>query len=277
MLGVTISSITGNGIFNKANSASDETRKQSAKEILNLKITNVQIETYTEKQRMPTLKELAISLDPENDSDIKSVTKTSQKVGSLDWINDNDYSSIFTILKDYPEYEFEIDGELRLASINGLEIAKVPESDKDSIISMTKEELQSIIDNSITNSLKEYSKTTDISENYATKEEISVPTLDWNNKINITNNLKTIGGSYTAPKNGIVRVFVDQNNTSNCCLSLTTNATSGNYKKYYANNTTSWATFSDEFQMNKGNSITVASESVLNGFRTFYIEFVPYK
>lgn len=123
LAGVTILTLTGeNGTLRKSNTAKEETRKQAATEILNLKITNVQVQTYAKEQRMPILKELAISLDPENDSEIQSVTKTRQKTSSLDWV-DTDYTSIFTILKDYPEYEFEINSDLKLATINGVEVA----------------------------------------------------------------------------------------------------------------------------------------------------------
>lgn len=120
LAGVTIAILTGeNGTLNKAEQSKEETKKQTATEILNLKITNTQMATYTKEQRMPNLKELAISLDPENDKEIKSLTKQSTKMANLDWINDTDYTSIFAILKDYPEYEFEINDSLQLASVNG--------------------------------------------------------------------------------------------------------------------------------------------------------------
>ncbi len=121
LVGISIGALTGNnGILNKAENASEETRQQTATEILKLKITNIQMQTYVKEQRMSNLKELAIALDPENDKDIQSVTKTSQKIASLDWIDDNDYDSIFTILKDYPEYEFEINSSFQLASVNNI-------------------------------------------------------------------------------------------------------------------------------------------------------------
>lgn len=88
------------------------------------------MKTYTEEQRMPTLKELAKLLDPANDKEIQSVTKTSQKVSTLEWVNDTDYDSIFTILKDYPEYEFEIDSKLKLAAINGVKLADNSQSEE---------------------------------------------------------------------------------------------------------------------------------------------------
>ncbi len=123
LAGVTIAMLTGeNAIFNKAKKSEEETRKQTATEILNLKITNTQIATYSKEKRMPTLKELAISLKPENDKEIQSLTTKKTKTDSLEWIENSEYSSIFTILKEYPEYEFEINSSLQLASINGEQV-----------------------------------------------------------------------------------------------------------------------------------------------------------
>lgn len=261
LAGISISLMSGNdGILNKSRTASEEYNKQTATETMNLKITNVQISKYTEVQRMPTLKELADNFCEDND--FQYVQETS-KLASLTKISNENPTSIYTKLKAYP-YEFEINSSLQLASIDGIKIATVPTNDDDTIVSMTKAELQDLIDNSINNKLKNYSTT-------------MAPTLDWNNKINITGNLNIIAGSFTAPKNGIVRVFLDQNIDSNCCLDLRTNATPSNYKKYYANSSTNWATFSDEFEINQSDSITVASDSILDGFRNFYLEFVPFK
>lgn len=123
LAGVTIAMLTGeNAIFYKAKKSEEETRKQTATEILNLKITNTQMATYTKEKRMQTLKELALSLDPEKDKEIQSLTKKKTKTASLEWVNDTDYDSIFTILKEYPEYEFEINASLQLASVNGEQV-----------------------------------------------------------------------------------------------------------------------------------------------------------
>lgn len=116
--------------FGKSKKAKEENNEKTATEIMNLKITNAQMKTYTKEQRMPTLKELAMLLDPEKDKEIQSVTKTSQKVSALEWVDDTDYDSIFTILKDYPEYEFEIDSKLKLASVNGVKVADNSQSEE---------------------------------------------------------------------------------------------------------------------------------------------------
>lgn len=282
LAGITIATLTGeNGILTKSKNASEETNKQTATEIINLKITTAQINTYAKEQRMPTLQEVANTFCKDNE--IEYVVLES-KVSSLNEIDIQGHNSFFTKLNEYP-YEFEINSSLQLASINGVKLSKIPEDDEDKIISMTKSELQELINISINNSLKNYSTTKEINEEYATREELNtikenkstVPTLDWNSKIDITNQLNAIGKTYTAPKNGIIRVFADQNNSSDCCLDLSTNETYGSYKKYYANNTTSWLTFTDEFQINASSTLTVLSDSILNGFRSFYLEFVPYK
>ena len=46
LAGVTIAQLTGNGLLNKAQTASDETNKSQATETMNLKITNIQISSF---------------------------------------------------------------------------------------------------------------------------------------------------------------------------------------------------------------------------------------
>ena len=121
LAGVSIKMLTGdNGILNKANEATEENRKQTAAEKMNLKITNIQIKSYAEKEEMPTLQYLADGLC--EDEEMEYVLLESKKSASLDKITIGEESSIFTKLKEYP-YEFEIDAKLRLASINGVKIA----------------------------------------------------------------------------------------------------------------------------------------------------------
>ena len=112
-------SMGNNGIFIRADQSKEETNKQMATEKINLKITATQIKSYEEKQEMPTLQELADALCEDNE--IQYVTLKS-KVASLDKIEIGNAESIFTKLKDY-KYEFEINSNLQLASINGLKIA----------------------------------------------------------------------------------------------------------------------------------------------------------
>lgn len=121
LAGVTVATITGeNGLLNKASSAGDETKRKTAEEKINLKITTLQMKKYSENQIMPTLQNLADELCEDNE--IEYVHLKEQQQASLEKIIVGETDSILTKLKEYP-YEFEIDSSLRLASINGVKIA----------------------------------------------------------------------------------------------------------------------------------------------------------
>ena len=119
---ISIAMILGNnGLLNKAQTASDETKKSQATETMNLKITNIQISSYAETQELPNLQYLADKLCEDND--MEYVLTASKEHASLDKIDVTNISSIFTKLKEYP-YEFEINNSLQLASIDGIQIAE---------------------------------------------------------------------------------------------------------------------------------------------------------
>lgn len=120
--GITIVSLTGeNGILKRAQVAKDTTNKNQAAETMNLKITNIQISSYAEKQELPSLQYVADKLCEDND--MEYVLLESKKTASLDKIIVSDGKSIYTKLKEYP-YEFEINNSLQLASINGVKVTK---------------------------------------------------------------------------------------------------------------------------------------------------------
>lgn len=112
--------LRNNGLLNKAQTASDETKKSQATETMNLKITNIQISSYAKTQKLPNLQYLADKLCEDND--MEYVLTTSKKRANLDKIDVTNISSIFTKLKEYP-YEFEINSSLQLSSIDGIKIA----------------------------------------------------------------------------------------------------------------------------------------------------------
>ncbi len=112
-------SLGNNGIFIRTKQAKELTNKQTATEKINLKITTAQINKYVEKQVMPTLKELSEIL--KDDSEIQYVTEKSQIASTKYEVGENP-SSIFTKLNEYP-YEFEINGQLQLASIDGTSVS----------------------------------------------------------------------------------------------------------------------------------------------------------
>ena len=114
-------SLGNNGIFTRAKEAKERTNKQTATEIINLKITTAQMNKYAEEQRMPTLKELSLVFG--NDNEIEYVTEQSKKRASTEYnVQSENPSSIFIKLNEYP-YEFEINGQLQLASIDGIKLA----------------------------------------------------------------------------------------------------------------------------------------------------------
>ncbi len=128
LAGIAISTMLGNdSLLNRTKTATEEYNKQTATESINLKITTCQMNTYAETQRMPTLKELAVEL--EKDNEIQYVNG-SQRVASTQEINFTNATSIFTKLKAYP-YEFEINSSLQLASIDGVKIATLPTNGND--------------------------------------------------------------------------------------------------------------------------------------------------
>lgn len=138
LAGVTITILLeDNGIIKKTQKAATETEKQVATETMNFKITNIQMKSYVETQQLPSLQYLADNLC--EDDDMEYVSKVS-KIGSLDAIDVSDVSSIYTKLKDYP-YEFEINGFLQLASIDGVKVA----TGNDDTVTLTKEQYNSIL------------------------------------------------------------------------------------------------------------------------------------
>ena len=116
--------------FGKATKAKEETDEKTATEIMNLKITNVQMQSYAEKQENLTLQYLADKLC--EDDEIEYVCKQSKKTASLDPIQLEETDKvIYTKLKEYP-YEFEIDRNPTIKSINGIEVTET--TNKDEII-----------------------------------------------------------------------------------------------------------------------------------------------
>ena len=161
--------LSSNGLLNKTNQAKEEHQKQTATEIMNLKITNIQISSYTENQQLPNLQYVSDKLCEDNDMEYVILKEKEQ--ASLEKITVGSTDSILTKLKEYP-YVFEINNQLQLASIDGIQVAKIPENDEDSIVTMTKSELQELITSSINNSLKNYSTTDEITERFVEKGEL---------------------------------------------------------------------------------------------------------
>ena len=122
LAGVTIMYVTGNGLFEKTTQAKETVQKEQATEKMNLKITNMQISSWADKQEMPTLQYLADGFC--QDEEVQYVEVATQKTASflLPQIDASNLDSIFVKLKEYP-YEFEINKSLQLASIDGVDVA----------------------------------------------------------------------------------------------------------------------------------------------------------
>lgn len=164
--GVSINLLLGNkGIIEKAKYASNETTKEAAKEAMNLKITNIQISSYTENQELPNLQYLADKLCEDND--MEYVLTQSKANASLDKIDVTNLSSIYTKLKEYP-YEFEINSSLQLASIDGVKIAD--NNNDDGTVTLTQSQYDSILNRLTT--LENNSNSTNTNETYSTEEQV---------------------------------------------------------------------------------------------------------
>ena len=180
LAGVTINNFINTGVVEKADSATEETRKQIASEIMNLKITNIQMSSYVDTKKLPTLQYLADNLC--TDSDIEYVLTTSKALASLNKIDTTGCSSIFTKLREYP-YEFEINSSMQLASIDGVKIADTSKSENensDETVTITKEQFEQLLNR-------------------------SAPTLDYENAVDISSYI-TENNKYTIPKNGFIVV-----------------------------------------------------------------------
>ena len=127
LAGITISALSDeNGLLDKAKSGGNEHQKQAATEKINLKITNIQIKGYAENDQLPDLQYVANELCKDGDmayvrvKDKKTSAKDDEFILPSVTVGEND--SIITKLKEYP-YEFEINSELQLASIDGTKVA----------------------------------------------------------------------------------------------------------------------------------------------------------
>ena len=125
LAGVAITALTQNGLLENAEKAKSETTRSQATETINLKITDIQIDSYAENKQLPNLQYLADKLC--EDDDMEYVLKTSKKSASLEKINVSGVSSIYTKLKKYP-YEFEINSSLQLASIDGIKLSSASDN-----------------------------------------------------------------------------------------------------------------------------------------------------
>ena len=103
---------------------------------MELKITYLNMVSYGENTRKATLQELADGLFA--DKEVEYVKLKNQEIASLEPIDVTGESSFFVKLKEYP-YEFEIDENLQLASVDGVKITDTNEE-----MSINKEEYEAL-------------------------------------------------------------------------------------------------------------------------------------
>ena len=171
LAGISINLIFGQlGVVTKSKEAKEENLKQTAKEVMNLKITSIQIANYTENKTLPTLQFLADKLCEDNDMEyVLTQSKAHASLGKIDVTN---LSSIYTKLKEYP-YEFEINDSLQLASIDGV---KVADNNKEETVTLTKEQYDSVL-----NRLAKLENNANKNENYSTEEQVVGTWIDGKN------------------------------------------------------------------------------------------------
>ena len=121
LAGISIRLIGGsNGILNRASSALDANDKATATEKMELKITYLNMVSYGENTRKATLQELADGLFA--DKEVEYVKLKNQEIATLEPIDVTGENSFLVKLKEY-SYEFEINSDLQLASVDGVKLA----------------------------------------------------------------------------------------------------------------------------------------------------------
>ena len=119
LVGVTISLTLGdNGLFSTTQKAGEETKKQAAIELINIKIADVQIQSYAIKQSQATLQDIADKFFEDDEIECIGLTSNTKNKEKLQIGNKK---SFFAKLKEYP-YEFEINNLLQIISIDGEKI-----------------------------------------------------------------------------------------------------------------------------------------------------------
>ena len=120
LAGVAISMLTGNNsILNNGAEARDETQKATATEMLTIKITGIEMQSYATNKRMPTVKELADALCEDPNDEIQYVERESQNTATLEKKIQETDTCFYTKLRKYP-YEFKINDKLQIETIDGV-------------------------------------------------------------------------------------------------------------------------------------------------------------
>ena len=117
LAGITISQLTGNGLFGKAGLAKQKTRYVSAKEIIDLKLMEIQVDCE-EKEDEYTIKKIAEGMKETKDITIEKYynTETSKIKNEIEE-NLINLEGIVVSVDEYSEYKFLIGEERKIVGV----------------------------------------------------------------------------------------------------------------------------------------------------------------
>lgn len=132
LAGVSISMALGdNGIITRSQYAKERHEYGTAKEIIELKVANLEMQKIAENNKDPQLQYIANGLWPEVDSEIEYVDVSTRVATTSSYITIGDsIDTIFVKLKAY-KYEFEISRSGKIVSAKDTETKEKVEDDSD--------------------------------------------------------------------------------------------------------------------------------------------------
>lgn len=223
--------IGNNGLFAKAKYAKEETLKSQATEKIQFKITTAQMELYGQNTRMPTLKELGVLLQQDNEIQYVEPETQEKKVADIsktDWSKEEiqEPEIIYTKLKNY-EYEFGINSTLQLASVNGVKVAATN--------TVSQEQYEALLARIQALENANYLTQSNAASTYATKTELQ-NTNTTSNSIDYSNtNEKQVGKSYDGKTlyEKVISITIPTTNTDGTCAAYDLNLASLNANKLW--------------------------------------------
>ena len=125
LAGVTIATLKNTNLFNNALKAKEKSDYASAKEAIEIKLSAINADYEMHGNGESKLQFTAERLDPEKDSDIEYVRAEYEEEASIQGLKTGkDITKIYTTLKKYEDYEFAIDSNIKIASINRKAVSK---------------------------------------------------------------------------------------------------------------------------------------------------------
>ena len=135
LAGVTIATLKNTNLFNSAIKAKEKSDYEAAKESMNIKLSAINTDYEMHGNGEDKLEFTAERLDPEKDDDIEYVRAEYEEEASIQGIKQGkNMAKIYTKLKKYKDYEFGINSNIEIASINGKDINAINVADKLNIL-----------------------------------------------------------------------------------------------------------------------------------------------